>query len=299
MQEISLIRLMWVSAMSLAAGAGYWWGAGQQATRADGKERVMSARARGEVDVNAPRRSPVDVVRETIKGSLDDREQWRQIRGFSEDEVKAAIKELGSPSRMMSLRHSLPAMLFYRWAEIDPVAANEAAKKMFPKRFSGERKAVITAWIKQDGGAAAWYAVNHGETTSGGWDCSLSVETEVADMLVASLSNLDDASAFKQAPRLDEEDSMIAVKLCEVRARKAFMTAESRAAFLAAAAKDPNGLLLKSARESLFREWAKVDAKAALAGLMEQSISEEERKSLSNDIRREDGFKNPSIFDKP
>ena len=148
MAGISSMLLMLVAVMSLAAGAGYWWGASQQDTCADGKKRVKSARERGELVVNALRQWAVNVVRETIKDSLDDREQWRQVRRFSEDEVKSAIKELGSLSRLMSLRHNLSAMLFYRWAEIDPVAANEAAKEMFPKRFSSERQAVIAAWIK-------------------------------------------------------------------------------------------------------------------------------------------------------
>ena len=285
MQMISPVRLMLVAAMCLAAAAGYWWGASQKEARSGENERLMSARERGELVASAPRRSAVNVVRETTKGSIDDREQWRQVREFSEEEVKAAIKELGSPSRMMSLRHSLSAMLFYRWAEIDPVAANEAAKVMFPQQFSGERMAVVAAWIKQDGGAAAWRAVNNGETSSGVWDCTRSVETEVADMLVASLSNLDDSSAFKQAPRLDGEDSLIVEKLCKVRARKACLTPESRAAFLAAAEAFSNDSMMEYAHKSLFWEWAKRDKEAALLGIMTLPISEKQREYIRSYIR--------------
>lgn len=296
MKGISSTRLVLLAAIGLAAATGYWSGSIPRKKAADENERVMSARARGEVVVNAPRLPPVNVVRETIKGSLDDREQWRQVRGFTEDEVKAAIGELGSPSRMMSLRHNLSAMLFSRWAEIDPVAANEAARELFPNQFSYERRAVIAAWIKQGGGVAAWNAV---QGDGGIWDCTRTVSGEVADMLVASYSNLDDASAFKEVLQMNDENCDMADILCRARAKKAYATPESRAAFLAAAAKHPDEYVINTAREYLFREWAQRDPKAALAGVMELPISEEKRESLRDDVRREARTMEPAAAENP
>ncbi len=273
-----------VAALSLAAGAGYWLGSCPQNPQVSGEERVFFARSRGVGDADDSRLSVVDVVRESIKGTLDARAQWRQVRGLSEEEVKSAIAELGDTSLVEKFPWELTTMLFYRWGELDPVAANTAAKVMFPKGFSSPREAVITAWIKQGGGAAAWDAVKKENEI---WACTRSVPGEVAEMLVASFSDLDDASAFKEVLRIDDENCEIADNLCSARARKASATPKSRTEFLAAAAKYPNDYVIYCARQTLFREWGKTDAEAALAGVTDLPIPEDERESLRSWVRRE------------
>jgi hypothetical protein len=273
-----------VAALILAAGLGYFCGLTREDLRHNEAPRLKSRIKRNEMTVNASRRTAEEVVRESINGTIDERVQWRQVRDFSEEEVMSAITKLGGRKLHQFSSSRLPEMLFYRWGELDPVAANTAAKMMFPKGFSNSREAVIMAWIKQGGGAAAWNAVkDEGEI----WACTRSVPGVVAEMLVASYSNLDDASAFREVQRINDENYMIADTLCGDRARKASAKPETRVTFLAAVANYPSDFVIHCARESLFREWAKRDAKAALAGVMDLPIPEEERESLRHWVRME------------
>ncbi|MCW1886986.1 hypothetical protein OKA04_19765 [Luteolibacter flavescens] len=191
--------------------------------------------------------------------------------------MKAALAKLQRSSDPLNVHRDLEEMLFYRWAELDPVAANAEAKARYPERFATSRKAVIAAWINQGGAIAAWNAVkNEGDM----WDCTQSVGGEVADMLVASLSDVDDATAFREVKRFDDENCGIAHRLCEARAAKAAETPEARASFLAAAATHPDPYVISCARDYLFKEWAKRDAEEARAAAMAMTLDYDARQSV-------------------
>ena len=228
-----------------------------------------------------PALSPAELVREAVKGSLDSRGQWQTVRWLSEEEVKAAIAELGNIESDFTSDFLLKEMLYYRWGELNPETANAVAKAKFPKEFSWTRQAVIAAWIKQGGAVEARNAVkDEGEM----WACTRSVPGEVAEMVVASLSDRDDEAAFKEVLRLNDENSEIADLLCRARARKAFATSESRTAFLAAASKHPESFVLGCAYQFLFREWAKTDLEAARTGASAMKIPKEHADTVRFEI---------------
>jgi hypothetical protein len=281
-RQISGTPWLPVAAMALAAVAGYGLGsAGRDATGGeDGRGVALRGNRQREIVVKAPPLSAVSLVRESIRGAVDVRQQWRHVRCFSEEEVKAAISELGNADLYSMPAPDFREMLYYRWGELDPVAANAAAKAMFPKRLAWPRKAVLAAWIKQGGAMAAWDAVKDEAEV---WDCTRSVRGEFADMLVASLSDRDDAAAFREVLRLDDEDCEVADLLCRARAGKASATPESRAAFLAAAATHPEPYVSVCAYGFLFKEWAKTDLDAARAGASSMPIP----KDLVADVCRE------------
>ena len=272
-------RYLAVGLIGMAAAVGYWCGMAPGNDPPVSQQRSIPQRnERERITADGDSKlTAVEVVREAVEGTLDERRQWQLIRGFTEEEVKAAFRELGGWGKNITMSTEATMMLFYRWGELDPVAANARAKELFPKGFTGFREAVIAAWIKQGGGAAAWNAVRD-ETEM--WACTRSVQGEVAEMLVASLSDQDDATAFREVRRLDDENCGAAGKLCRLRAGKACATAESRAAFLAAAADHPEPYVLGCAREWLFREWARNDPEAARAGAMAMPISQKEREEI-------------------
>jgi hypothetical protein len=273
-RKIPGTRWLFAAAMALASVVGYW--CGHETRDSAGLENANEVSVRGhrqrEIDRKAPPLTAVGLVREAVKGTVDERKQWLQVRCFSEDEVKVAIKELSDSDHYSIPNHTLEEMLYYRWGELDPMAANAAAKARFPNKFPRPRQAVIAAWIKQGGAVAAWHAV---KDEGGMWDCTRSVGGEVADMLVASYSDLDDAKAFKEVLLLDDDNSVIADTLCRARAGKASISPESRTAFLAAAATHPEPYIMSCAYKFLFREWAKRDLEAARGGEDSMKIPEE------------------------
>ena len=105
-------------------------------------------------------------------------------------------------------------------------------------------------------------------------------------MLVASLSDLDDATAFREAAKFNDENCDIADNLCCARARKATATPGTRAAFLAAAAAHPDPYVASCAYEYLFKQWAEIDPEAALKGTADPTIPEDEREQLRNLMMR-------------
>lgn len=230
----------------------------------------------------------LELLRQDTEGKVDAR-RWQDIRGLSEADVEAAIMELGYPDPSRSTRDDsiLRQMLFHRWGQLDPAAANALAKAMFPENFSRSREAVIAAWIINGRAVDAWEAVREED---GMWDCTRSVSGEVTEMIVSSLSGLDDAAAFAAVMRLNDENLEVADILCRARAPEALASPETRAAFLSAAAAHPEPFVLHCARKELFEEWAKFDLEAAEAGLEALSLSlddEYQVKLLIDSVRRD------------
>lgn len=299
------IHAWFVAAMGLAAVAGYGWGSVQDDAASDAEREVSAATKVGEKPRGASEAGPAtarEFVRSVIDGSIDERQQWRHVRSFTEDEVKAALADLEKLDRYLIASPDLRAMLFYRWAEFDPVAANAAARKEAPKgpfadNFSYCRRAVIAAWINQGGAVSAWNAVRDEHEA---WACTRTVPGEVADMLVASLSDRDDMAAFKEVLRLDDDNCEVAEGLCRARAGKAARSPESRAAFLAAADLHPKAYVRYScARDRLAEEWAKVDAEAAEAAAMVWEKEAEEAQRQEEEREEAEWKEGETTVDKP
>jgi hypothetical protein len=274
--------------MGIAALAGYGWGAMADDAPAAAerwvgrptkvRERPPETRAAGPATTRG-------FVQSVSDGSLDEREHWRHIRSFTEAEVKEVIAEVEQSEGGRIGSWELRPMLYYRWAELDPVAANAAAIKadptsptMWGSGFSWSRRAVIAAWINQGGAVAAWNAVREENEV---WACTRSVPGEVSDMLVASLSDRDDMTAFKEVLRLEDENCVMAELLCKARAGKAARSPESRAAFLAAADLHPRAYVRYScARDELLEVWSELEPQAAEAASLiwdkERDLAQEE-----------------------
>ena len=287
----SSVRHAWaVVALGLAGVAGYGWGSVRQDMPQERERSLASKESRRGRAPEVRAESPVgrEFVQAVIEGSVDERQQWRHVGSFTEAEVKSALAELEKLDRYLVGSWDLRAMLFYRWAEFDPVAANAAAKEDAPKgpnwdNFSSSRQAVIAAWINQGGAVAAWDAVREEREI---WACTRTVPREVSDMLVASLSDRNDLAAMKEALRFNDEEGLVAGGLVVARAGRAIESPESRAAFLAAAAIHPDPWIQELARELLFKEWAEKDVPAARAGALALSLDEESRESLGRMIDR-------------
>lgn len=226
-------------------------------------------------------------------GAIDEARQWQAVRKLSVREVKAAIEQLPKSESVWESSDifCLRGMLFYRWGELEPVVANAKALALFlanpPAKgwsssgFPHYRRAAITAWIKLGGTAEVWEAVKGEEEM---WACTLSVPGEVADMIVASLSDRSDEAAFQEVLRLSDENCVIAETLCRARALEASRTPESRAAFLAAAAAHPKPYVRSCAYQFLFREWAQSDLEAAQSGAAVMEMTDEMRKEAETEI---------------
>jgi hypothetical protein len=80
-------------------------------------------------------------------------ECWQIIRGFSVDDVKAALAEIPQkPSR--AVNETLISMLFFRWAQIDPeAAARESMRPQYVASYSAIIS-VAAAWADRDPEAA-------------------------------------------------------------------------------------------------------------------------------------------------
>lgn len=87
------------------------------------------------------------------------RECWDIVREFTADQVKDYLAELPNSLRERPANFTLGMMLYFRWAQIDPETAANAAE-----RESFYFQSVMTAWMGKDPDAAIrWAAANHVE----------------------------------------------------------------------------------------------------------------------------------------
>lgn len=273
----------------LVVAVGYWYGPVRE--KSVSREIFVPERRERTVPANIESLAPAALARQFPGGAVDEVRQWGNVRNLSLEEVKAAVVQLqkGGGDELDSFW--LEVMLFYRWGELDPAVANAKAKALFladpppegliASKFPLFRQAAITAWIRQGGAAEAWEAVKDEQEF---WACTRSVPGEVADMIVASLSDRSDEAAFREVMRLDDDNCLIADNLCRARARKAIETPESRSAFLSGAALHPEPYVLGCAYQFLFREWAHSDLAAARAGASAMEMPEEMRKEAEWEI---------------
>ncbi len=210
-------------------------------------------------------------------------EIWEKVSVLSLEEIQEAIEAYAIIEKEHEIYSELACMLFYRWAQADPVAAHRKVDPMYPKQFASPYVAVITAWINQGGEAEAWAAIQH-EAES--WHCTQTVRIEVAEMIASSFNNLSHSEAFQRAVEIKDQNCLIADFLCQQRSSEAWKTAESRAAFFAAAKEYPNSYVLSCARRCVFIDWAKADPEAAKAEVARMNLTEKERESLLHTVNR-------------
>lgn len=303
--------ILFVAVAVLVVVVGYWYGPVRE--KAGFRKVFVPERRERKVPANIESLAPAALALHFPGGAVDEVRQWENVRNLSLDEVKAAVGQLQKGEWSEHDSFWLEVMLFYRWGELDPAAANAKAKALFladpppegwiASRFPLFRQAAITAWIKQGGAAEAWEAVKDEAEM---WACTRSVPGEVAEMIVASLADRSDEDAFREVMRLDDDNCEIADTLCQARARKAFETPESRAAFLSAAALHPEPYVLGCAYQFLFREWAHFDPAAARAGAAAMEMTEEMRKvaereieSAARDMEKESGILADAMAEEP
>lgn len=280
-----VIILMFVVVAAVVAIASYQ--SGEHGEKSSSREVVVRERKERTVPANVRLLEPRSLVRLFPGGDVDEAEQWQNVRDLSLKEVKAAIAQLPQSGWDYSDTFWLNVMLFYRWGELEPAVADRAAAAIFRANpppeglsmsgFPHYRRALLTAWIKQGGAVEAWSAVKDEEEM---WACTQSVPGEVADMIVASLSDRDDEAAFQEVLRLNDDNCIIVENLCRARAHEASKTPESRAEFLAAAAAHPDPYVRESAHRNLFHEWACWDVEAARTGAASADLTEEMRTQL-------------------
>jgi Ser/Thr protein kinase RdoA (MazF antagonist) len=101
---------------------------------------------------------------------------------------------------------------------------------------------------------------------------------------VANLGELSDAEAFKEVCRINDDNLEIADLLCRARAKKAWISPESRAEFLAAARSHPEPFVHGCAVERLFREWVARYKEQAKAAAISMPLTDSERKYALDEI---------------
>lgn len=90
-------------------------------------------------------------------------EMWSIIRAFSADEVHAALEafpEAGGSSGSQTLLN----MLHYRWAQLEPEAAAQAALEAGDKVDYSRFMAILSVWAERDPDAAVAWARQSGST---------------------------------------------------------------------------------------------------------------------------------------
>ncbi len=269
-----------VTAIVLTMVVGFWCGSSHHKMKSEPEHPQSRASSLTERNSEAQKseRTISRLVEKAMTHTMDDRQIWHEVRFLSEEEVEAAISEVAANGGIRSDPFGddslLPAMLLYRWGELDPQAANKKAKILYPEKFQAPREAVFAAWIQQGGSAAAWEATKN---ESGMWDCTMTVSGEVADMIVASLASLNDEDAFRAIKSINDDNCEVADSLCRLRAKKAFYSGESRSEFLAAARSHPMPYIHETAVRFLFREWMSHDKEQAKAAAISMPLTDDER----------------------
>jgi len=241
--------LVVIAAASLAAVLGYWRGmeeaSGEAVAENDGPPNRQTRERRGEV-----RQDPMNRL-EGLRGRWVSHavkmESWAIIRGFTVSQIKEALEDV-RPNGMTSAEIEQVKMLFYRWAQIDPVAALEAAAAP-PHESHSAAIAALAAWMKDDPDAAFHWAeaqpqrhlYHHG-------------------MMAKHLASGDRRRALESAASYEEEMSRHVITEL---ARRVGGSAEDRAEFLDLIANHDPGLLA-AAKEALVSSRSEHEPEAAL-----------------------------------
>lgn len=193
-------------------------------------------------------------------------ETWDIISRYSIRQIKDALAELKTGKSGAAAQHQ-EAMLYFCWAQIDPLEALEAATE---ESKADEKKRwlpahAFTAWMKDDPDAAYQWAMN-----SPGFDKDVAYR-----QMATLLSGMPPDEGWAKA-----KDFAIEVRrgyLGRIGGRMA-ETEEGRRDFLAMLAR--NGCSPEESAgglESLMRVWGGVDPAAALAGFKDLPVDEAAR----------------------
>ncbi|MES2921228.1 MAG: hypothetical protein V4819_06770 [Verrucomicrobiota bacterium] len=180
-------------------------------------------------------------------------ESWRIVRDFSADEIRQALADLPPNHDENTTGGLLTAMLYYRWAEIDPQAALESTiQRDDATTVFG---AAMTAWMNRDPEAAYRWAKSKPELAG--------KATLYTRIVARALSNDTPAGTLD---KVSTEDDAIRRAVSNVLAGKMSATPEGRAAFLAELAKrGPDHLT--TGKNQLLSAWGRDDPKGALEGM--------------------------------
>lgn len=210
-------------------------------------------------------------------------EAWAIIRQLSIGEIQDALHQVSTFPESDATRLQ-NAMLYQRWAQIDPVAAMEAVTAL-PKE-EGEREIMMTcafvAWMKQDPDAAYQWGGKSPEFE----------QLEPSRMMANLLSGLTPAMALEKADSYGAEvHKATLLKL----ARDLSTTPEDRAEFLAELARSGRNDEEKAASLGAFVEtWGRGDPLAALGAMDGFALDDGTKQQSRNRITRDWAERDPT-----
>ncbi|QJE94393.1 hypothetical protein [Luteolibacter luteus] len=179
---------------------------------------------------------------------------WEYIRTLSLDQVQQALRIIGPDAGPEEQSPILAAMLYSRWAQLDPATAMETLAGPHRKQAWGLGQNALWTWMKSDPGAAyQWYQKNR----------ELAKELGFAKKMAETLEDEPAASAIGKAKLLGEEFLNEVAK--GIGSRMAD-SAESRETFLQLIAELPEGDRAEAIGRMLI-EWGKLDSPAAFQAL--------------------------------
>lgn len=203
-----------------------------------------------------PNKKPIPTLSELLKMTGWSK-VWEQAKRFAgtldENSIRAALQQVDAgPSGYT--RSSVQGALLRRWAELNPIAALEYARKARTRTFSQSSLAIVTyAWAENDFQAAM------------AWVNSLPQGREkqfALSGIINSVADKDPDRALKMlmaSPRADGPYSGSSSQVFMVLAQRNPVDAARKAASL------PAGQLRSSAFSTIAMQWAAIDPKAAAA----------------------------------
>ena len=205
-------------------------------------------------------------------------ETWAIISGFSISQIKLALEQLSAdgPSDAVQTQER---MLYFCWAQIDPLEAMEAAgredKIAKAKKSSNNRQllsSAFTAWMKQDPDAACRWGLSSADIDHR-W---------IANLMGNQLSALPMQEALEKAKAYDA--SVLQCLLSNLGARMAWTPAD-REVYLAQLASSGVGSRdVAAVLRSFIQNWGAADPVATIEGLKNLPLDPEKQQNARKQI---------------
>ncbi len=242
-----------------------------------------SAGTRRERDEAPPGIDAAERLKELLHAPQDSRtalnQSWNIICGLSANEIEDAVGWIvQNPREPSAMAHI--AMLYFRWAQLDPEAALASAQHLPPELSSPlVIDSALTAWMSRDPEAAFRHAEASPEIPDKG-----SHRKMMAQLLInEGLSALEKASSYGNEVR------KMTIQALAVTAND---SDEARQAFLDEVARQGSETEQTEARQALIQQWAALDPRVAMESLEQIGAPEEEhpkhRESIFQRWVRED-----------
>jgi len=200
--------------------------------------------------------APMSEFLAELSPDADEGKIWRIVQRLSPQEIRDAITEIAGKEKPGAYEAWLSA-LYYRWAEIDPMAALESAKQLKGEFLADEMgRAVLCSWMSRDA-EGAYVALKKDKDF---WH-------EARDMLVRTWNKDTVFENLKRFP--DKED---AKTLLGAYCFQSAGDPESRAHILAALAENKDLTGREWGYSLLYRSWLYKDPVNALAAVPDKSV---------------------------